>query len=289
MITIFTPTYNRCHTLTRLYNSLCRQTCKNFEWLIVDDGSIDDTETLIRKFIPEGFSIRYYKQINGGKHRAINRAVPLAQGDWFFIVDSDDYLSDDAVDVLQKAISDIEGKEDFCAVVANRVFPTNKVIGTSCNYEILDTDFLSYRTKYRFVGDRAEVVRTKVMKEFPFPEISGEKFCPEGIVWNRMAQKYKARYINENIYVCEYMQGGLTDKSALLKKKNPIGYAIYYFEYFNSVSCLKYKFIALGGFWEMYHVIPSGNAMVIPTKKMILLYPIYLLYRVGLFVREFLK
>lgn len=278
LITVFTPTYNRYYTLTRLYNSLCAQTNKNFEWLIVDDGSTDDTETLIRKFIPEGFSIRYYKQVNGGKHRAINRAVSLAQGDWFFIVDSDDYLRDDAVDVLQKAISDIEGKEDFCAVVANRVFPSNKVIGTNCNYEILDTDFLSYRTKYKIVGDRAEVVRTKVMKEFPFPEISGENFCPEGIVWNRIAQKYKARYINRNIYYCEYLYGGLTDKAELLKKQNPIAYAIFYFEYFYRVKYLKYKLIALCEFWNVYSKTLMKGRNIVPTIEMILLYPLSFLY-----------
>ncbi len=103
MITIFTPTYNRAYRLSNLFNSLRVQTDKNFEWLIVDDGSTDETEQLVRTFIDGAdFDIRYVKQLNGGKHRTINRGSQLARGSLFLIVDSDDFLTKNAVEIIYK-------------------------------------------------------------------------------------------------------------------------------------------------------------------------------------------
>ena len=102
LITVFTPTYNRAHLLQMLYDSLCKQTFNDFEWLIVDDGSKDDTESVVNTFIAEDrLDIRYIKQSNGGKHRAINRGVAEANGDLFFIVDSDDYLSNNGLELIE--------------------------------------------------------------------------------------------------------------------------------------------------------------------------------------------
>ncbi|MCS2864766.1 glycosyltransferase family 2 protein [Bacteroides thetaiotaomicron] len=99
MVTVFTPTYNRAYILNDLYQSLCRQTCRKFEWLIVDDGSTDNTEGLVASWLDEGkMSLRYIKQPNGGKHRAINKGIQEANGDLFFIVDSDDYLAKNAIE-----------------------------------------------------------------------------------------------------------------------------------------------------------------------------------------------
>lgn len=280
MITVFTPTYNRKHTLTRLYNSLCLQTNKNFEWLIVDDGSTDDTESLIFGFHPKDFVIRYYKQNNGGKHRAINYGVSLSKGTWFFIVDSDDYLRNDAIDIISRNLLKIECDDNFCALVVNRVNTEGEVVGSICNYKQLDADFCSYRTILKIKGDKAEIVRTSVMREFPFPEIEGELFCPENIVWYRMSQKYIARYINEDVYFCEYLEGGLTDGKEFIKVNNPIGYIIYYFEYFHCVRSIKYKIFASVNYWIMYRYILCKNASFKcnPDVKLKIMYPFYLLY-----------
>ena len=112
LISVFTPTYNRAHLLPRCYESLCRQTSDAFEWIIVDDGSTDDTTDIVQGFMTvitekdktiigiaknHTFRITYQRQPNGGKHRAINRGVNLAQGELFLILDSDDYLTDDAI------------------------------------------------------------------------------------------------------------------------------------------------------------------------------------------------
>ena len=98
IITVFTPTYNRAYMIDKLYDSLCLQTCKDFEWIVVDDGSVDNTEELIQNFIQENkIHIVYYKQKNQGKHIAINKGVELAKGELFFIVDSDDILPKDSL------------------------------------------------------------------------------------------------------------------------------------------------------------------------------------------------
>lgn len=261
MITVFTPTYNRRHTLDRLYESLCRQTSFNFEWLVVDDGSTDNTKEFFNSISEDRFAVRYYFQENGGKHRAINKGVKLALGEWFFIVDSDDFLTDDAISSLEKSLAEIESDNRFCGVVALKMDHNSTVMGTPCRYENLDTDFLSYRAKYKIVGDRAEVVRTSIMKEFPFPEIENEKFCTEAVVWNRVAQKYIARYINKGIYICEYLPGGLSDTyrqimdrspySALIYAKEMISYKQVSFgdkirvslEYFHYCKLTKYRFV----------------------------------------------
>ena len=120
-ITVFTPTYNRAYILSQLYQSLQRQTYKDFEWLIVDDGSVDDTESLVSNWLNDNneFPIRYYKKENGGKCRAINYGVELARGRLFFNVDSDDYLTDDALEKVAKWESDLPKNGLYCGLVGN--------------------------------------------------------------------------------------------------------------------------------------------------------------------------
>lgn len=246
MITIFTPTYNRKNTLNRLYNSLCAQTSYDFEWIVIDDGSTDDTKTFFETIKQESFPIRYYYQENGGKHRAINKGVSLANGEYFFIVDSDDYLTPNAVSIISEYIKNINDSS-ICGIVGLRVDTLGRVIGTQCNYSVIDIDFLSYRTKLHIQGDRAEIVRTSIMREYLFPTFDGEKFCTEAVVWNRIAQKYKARYINERFYICEYQLGGLTDNYNKIMRKSPKASLLYFKEmfsypqvnFFNKVLCLR--------------------------------------------------
>lgn len=130
MITVFTPTYNRVYHLNRLYESLCQQTDKNFEWLVVDDGSTDYTEELIDTFRKEGIiEVRYIKQTNGGKHRAVNRGAREAQGSLFFIVDSDDYLCKDAIYYITNEYKEIEHDKDYCGVCGLRVDNKGEKVG----------------------------------------------------------------------------------------------------------------------------------------------------------------
>lgn len=249
MITVFTPAYNRAHTLQRLFESLGSQTSKNFEWVIVDDGSTDNTEMIVDSFIKTNLiEINYYKQKNGGKHRAINKGVSLAKGDFFFIVDSDDFLTKDAIELIEQHTKSIYNDSRYCGVVGLKCNEKLDIIGGA--YLVLDTDFLSYRVKYKIKGDRAEIIKTAVMKEFPFPEFEGETFCTEAIVWNRISQKYIARYLDLKIYICEYLEGGLTSSIRKLLHDNPRGMALYYKELSTMDIPLFLKIKSLINFWR---------------------------------------
>lgn len=229
MLTIFTPTYNRAYILPKLYDSLVIQENKDFEWLVVDDGSSDGTEDLMQKIIRDNkLNIRYYKQNNGGKHRAINYGVQLAKGDWFFIVDSDDYLPPDSINATARYICQVEKESQYAGVAGSRCYPDGSKVGGEVEYDILDTDSVAFRERYMIKGDMAEVWRTSLLKEYPFPEFEGERFITEAIVWNEIAKKYKLRYFNHNIYVCEYLLDGLTKNIRRHHRKSACGSMLTY-------------------------------------------------------------
>ncbi len=230
MITVFTPAYNRADLLPRLYDSLKAQTCRDFEWVVVDDGSTDGTEAVVRGFVEEGLlDISYFKQENGGKHRAINQGVKEAKGELFFIVDSDDYLPKDSIMDICRVWEDIKedsrfgGVSGYMADFRGNPISQNNCISTDCNA-------LEVRYLYNIQGDLAEVFRTDVLREIPFPEFEGEKFCPEALVWNRIAQKYILRYFNKIIYFREYLSGGLTSKISQIRMESPVASCTHYKE-----------------------------------------------------------
>ncbi len=251
MITVFTPTYNRAYIIYKLYQSLCQQSNLNFEWLIVDDGSTDDTGNLINSFISEDkIQIRYIKQNNGGKHRAINRGVQLAKGELFFIVDSDDQLPPTSIEQIIKYYSQIKSDLSFAGVCGLKYYFSGEKVGSELPYQILDCNSLDFRYKYKAKGDMAEVFRTSVLKDFPFPEIKNEKFCPEALVWNRIATKYKFRYFNQNIYMCDYLPDGLTAKIVRLRMQSPLASLLCYSElYYMPIPFLQ-KLKAAINFWR---------------------------------------
>lgn len=231
MISIFTPTYNRAYIIKNLYESLKRQTCKDFEWLVIDDGSTDNTEELFASWTNEiSFPIRYIKQENGGKHRAINRGVKEANGELFFIVDSDDYLREDAVETILEQYNNIRNDNSFAGVCGLKCYADGTKVGGGEDFGILDCSSLEFRYKHKVKGDMAEVLRTEVLKEYPFPEIDGEKFCPEAVMFNRVAQRYKLRYFYENLYVCDYLPDGLTAKITRIRMQSPVASMICYSE-----------------------------------------------------------
>ena len=229
MVTVFTPLYNRADIVESLYNSLKRQTVKDFEWLVIDDGSTDNPKEKFDVWIKEnnGFEIRFYRVENGGKHRAINKGVKLAKGELFFISDSDDYLPDNAIELVEKIDSGIEDKTGFAGFSGIIKSPSGELFGTTFEGDYVDATSLD-REKYGVSGDKSEVMYTEVMKKYPFPEIENENFITEDIVWSRMAADgYKIRWTNEFIYVAEYLEGGLTMQGREKFKKNPIGYTMY--------------------------------------------------------------
>ena len=217
MITVFTPTYNRVHLLRRLYESLIGQTVYNFEWLVVDDESTDNTKIFLEEVSSSSlpFSFRYYVQMHGGKHRAINLALKQAKGEYFFIVDSDDWLPENAIELIIGWLKGIQGLPTLCGVAGQKALADGKPVGNSfLGKEYVDASSLE-RKKFHIEGDKAEVFSVEVMKTHPFPEFDGEFFVTEAVCWNAIAADgYKMRWYQEPIYYCEYLEDGLTKTGA---------------------------------------------------------------------------
>lgn len=224
IITVFTPTYNRRRLIENLYQSLLTQTKKNFEWLVVDDGSIDDTENYFSGLLAQTqpFPIRYIKQENGGKHRAINCGIKNATGNLFFIVDSDDTLLPNAIEKVNQWVTTLDDSHIWAGVSGLKGYSKHKHVGQRASTTYIDAKNTE-RRKYHLEGDKAEVYFTDVLKQYPFPEISGETFISEEIVWNAIARNgYYIRWFNEIIYICSYLEDGLT-KDNTIDERNPQG------------------------------------------------------------------
>lgn len=231
-ITVLTATYNRANLLPDLYQSLCRQTCQDFDWIIIDDGSIDHTQELIQAWMRQlhSFSIQYIHKENGGKNRAINDGVRLVKTPFAMIVDSDDYLTDDAI--------------EFLSIKANEVLTDNRIAGisglkgsnaqtplkemTDNGQSFIITNNLE-RKQYGLETDACEVYKTAILRNHPFKVWPCEKFIPEEIIWNQIAlEGYTLRWYNKVTYIARYQEEGLTKDSFNLIKKNPMGYAMMY-------------------------------------------------------------
>lgn len=222
-ITILTPTYNRASYLPRLFESLKAQTNRDFLWLVVDDGSEDDTENLIASYGQQGVELRYIRQENGGKHAALNRGIAEIQSELTFIVDSDDYLPENAVETVLAYHEKYRGTPGLCGYsflrchsdgrVNTAYFPSDELIGS----------YAQVRINGGIGGDKAEVFYTEILKKYPFPVFSGEKFMPEDTVWMQMSGPYQMVHMNKNIYYCDYLEGGLTNTGRRMKVHSPRG------------------------------------------------------------------
>lgn len=221
--TVFTPTYNRAHTLPRVYQSLCNQTMSDLEWLIIDDGSSDNSLDLIKTWINEDkFPIRYFYQKNSGKHIAFNRAVTLANGELFLPVDSDDAFVDSALERLLYHWREIPDNKryEYTGVACLCMYADGKIVGDKYPYKSIDSTALENRYKLKIKGDKWGFHRVNVLKEFPFPEPRGAKMThiPEDMVWLKIARKYKMRCINEALLVYHMDSGNQVTRSDLTHK-----------------------------------------------------------------------
>lgn len=251
MITVFTPTYNRGYIIQQLYDSLILQSYKNFEWLVIDDGSTDDTEELFKSFIAERkIKIHYSKVKNGGKHRAINKGLELARGNFFLLLI---VMIICLVMHLNELVftKQIESEDALAGVSGLRIYPDGRKVGGEAKYTILDTDSISIREKFHVKGDMAEVFKTEILKQYPFPEFDGEMFISEGTVWSRIAQKYNLRYFYEGIYICDYLEDGLTKSIRKHHRNSPKGTMLFYNEMIRQErNGLKKRLIAAVNYWR---------------------------------------
>ena len=224
-LTYFTPTYNRARLLPVLFASLSRQTNKNFVWMIVDDGSTDDTENLVKEFAKQSdFKIVYYKKENGGKHTCMDFSNQKCETEFITCVDSDDYLTDDATEVILRNL-DKCAAEDIVGIVSVRAQQNapKEYEGALPDYPIYFYDINKY---YNQVPETMLIFKTKIAKEYHFPEVKQERFITESVYYKQFFYKYKFAPIHEKIYVAEYVGDGYTMQGLRLFVKNPIGYAL---------------------------------------------------------------
>lgn len=208
-----------------LWNSLQKQTVKDFEWLVVDDGSTDGTKNLITQLQEKSdFLIRYIHKSNGGKHTALNVGIQTICSELTFIVDSDDYVTEDAIESILKIHKKYRLQNNICGYAFLRAFPDGKVNGKKFEVDEKIGSYIDVRVNGDDTSaDKAEVFKTHCLKEFPFPEYPNEKFLGEDFVWVRMARKYEMVHINKAIYVGNYLEDGLTNNRRKHNIASPVG------------------------------------------------------------------
>lgn len=211
--------------MRNLWASLNKQTVKDFEWLVVDDGSTDGTENLITQLQENSdFPIRYIYKKNGGKHTALNVGIQTICNELTFIVDSDDFVTEDAIESIINIHEKFKSQENICGYAFLRSFPNGEINGKKFDTDEKIGTYISIRINGNDTGaDKAEVFKTHCLKEYPFPEYGNEKFLGEDIVWIRMARKYEMVHINKAIYVGNYLDDGLTNNRRKYNIASPVG------------------------------------------------------------------
>lgn len=224
LLSIFTPSYNRAYILPVLYKSLVEQTDNNFEWVIVDDGSSDNTENLVNGWIAENkVRIVYYKQENQGKHIAINSGVNRASGELFFIVDSDDSLTPDAVQQVRNFWIKKKPVVEISGIISYRQFPDGKLVGNSLPKYVKQCKLRDCISKYGSNGDKVVIYRTEILRRFPYPKFDGELFFGESYVFNQIDDEYDMLVMDSRIYNFDYQLDGLSQDFRKLYRQNPRG------------------------------------------------------------------
>lgn len=224
-LTVFTPTYNRAYILDKLYKSLCSQTDDRFEWLIVDDGSTDETEFIIKKWIQDNkIKIQYFKQENGGKQRAHNKGVELCTTPLFVCVDSDDYVLQTFVEDHLKIFESVEYRDEIAGIVSLQKHDDGKLISTQLPEGIKESSLTNLYNNLHFSGDVTLAYKTDILQQYPFIVENGEKFIGENYVYDQIDQKYKMVLLSKPLLVKEYLNDGYTTNVRRLTKNNPNSY-----------------------------------------------------------------
>ena len=233
MITIFTPSYNRVKELNDLYKSLLKQNYNDFEWLIVDDGSSDNTKDFINSLKKENkININYVYKENGGKQSAYNKGLDCAKGDIFLCIDSDDILADNILKVIAEDFKKISNDKTIGGAIYVQSYITDKskIIGTCFSKDNMIENYFNIYHRLNVIGDKLIILKTSVAKKYYFPLIEGEKFIPEALIFNRISDKYN--FLCRNVIAAhkEYLEDGYSNNYFNLVKKNPKGNMLYFRE-----------------------------------------------------------
>lgn len=277
--TVFTPTYNRAYILHKLYESLLKQTKKDFEWLIVDDGSTDNTESLVQKWIKEStLNIRYYKQENQGKHIAINKALELTKGEYLITVDSDDYIEDNCIEVCHTLAKKVDNKNNFAGFTF--IHFSDKIPYDKEKYGKKEwTKEQDYQ--WEFHGEMSWVFKISIAKKYPFPIYKEEKFCQESVFFIPILRDYNILFTDNVLVHGDYLEDGLSQNTYRRMLKNP-RYSILSFK--RKLSIAKNnddKLYLAKCYWDI--ATKTGGGII----KNIFNFPIY--WTIKVFIHKLLK
>lgn len=262
------PSYNRAATISRTLDSLVEQSFRDFEVLVVDDGSTDNTCEVVKKY-DSLLNIKYFAKENGGKHTALNVGIDQASGTFFIILDSDDWLMDDALEKVYRYCQLINEKGDYCGVMCRCLNSSNmQLIGEPFDKEPFISSYIDFHfgsgSKRRYI-DCFEANRTAIMKEFHYPEPEGTRFVPESWLFDQIGMKYKLYCVNEAVEIKEYLAEGITNDWEHLRK-NVIGYLCDYVSKIDDIlpyieTSTKAKCMAWYKYWNAvkYDVNKKGN------------------------------
>lgn len=223
-LTVITPTYNRHDYLKKCWKSLTKQSCKDFQWLIVDDGSSDNTDAMVNDLqqLTSSFQIDYYYKENGGKHTALNYSHPYIKGKYVVILDSDDRFTEDAVETILNAWKQYEDNIQVGEIVFLKGFTEDDPI---CYGEIENrpVDMLKVKRIHKHGRDCCDTYRTSLFIEYPFKVFPNERFIGEGSAFLFIDMSCLGVYVNKVIYLCEYQENGLTNAGRKMRVLNPWG------------------------------------------------------------------
>ena len=227
LLTVFTPTYNRAYILPQCYRSMCRQTCKDFIWLVVDDGSTDGTRELVESWMREdnGFELRYVYEENRGMHGAHNLAYETIDTEINTCIDSDDYMPDDAVETIVRFWQTCERDETICGFLALDIDKDGNVIGTRLPENVTRATSYEVYYKYGVTGDKKFILRSDLTRLYPYPVFEGEKYVNLATKYSLLDKDYKLLLLNEPVCIVEYMPDGSSLNMIRQYFRNPRGFA----------------------------------------------------------------
>lgn len=252
-LTVFTPTFNRAYILPQCYESLKRQTCKDFVWLIIDDGSTDGTRELVEGWMAEGIvPIRYHYQQNQGMHGAHNAAYELIDTELNVCIDSDDYMTDDAVEKIV-TFWKTYGSDQYAGIVGLDAAPNGETIGTRLPEQLKSATLSELYGIHKVKGDKKLVYRSKLTRETPpYPLFPGEKYCPLSYKYILIDQKCPLLIMNEVLCVVEYLPDGSSMNMLKQYQRNPRGFSFF------RKTAMKYAPTIKDRFRESIHYVSSS-------------------------------
>lgn len=265
-LAVLTPAYNRNELLNQVHQNLKNQTSKDFVWYVVDDGSdVAQREVFEELKIKSNIKMHLIEKVNGGKHTAINEGLRQIKEPMVLILDNDDFLTPDAVERIKMDWPLIAEREDICGLSYLKQHSDKKVVGKLYTREGVVDTFINERYNNNTWGDKCEVIKTDVLKNFPFPEFEGERFLSESTVWCKMSGEYKFLYYNYPIYTCEYLEGGLSDNVRKTLFRNPKGavacYKVLSTKAFNLKNRVKFTLLYI------MHSFACGNRVKMIVKE----------------------